>query len=55
MLAAAPSIRVVLGHGPLESQRAVEPTALEPEGEKPILRVPEPEAPQNDLLEGAAP
>ena len=29
--------------------------ALEPEGEKPVLRVLEPEAPQNALLEGAAP
>ena len=32
----------------------MEPTTLEPEGEKPVLRVPEPEAFQNALLEGAA-
>ena len=55
MLVAAPSVGVVLGPWGPESQRAMEPTALEPEGEKPILRVPEPEAPENSLLEGAAP
>ena len=33
----------------------MERTTLEPEGEKPILRVPEPEAPQNAQQEGAAP
>ena len=31
----------------------MEPTALEPEGEKLVLRVTELEAPQNALLEGA--
>ena len=30
-------------------------TTLDTEGEKPVLRVPEPEAPQNALLEGATP
>ena len=33
----------------------MELTTLEPEGEKSVLRVPEPEAPQNAPLEGAAP
>ena len=33
----------------------MEPTALEPKGEKLIVRVPEHEAPQNALMEGAAP
>ena len=55
MLAVTPFIGVVLGYGALKSQRAVEPMELDPEGEKPILRVPEPEAPQKALLEGAAP
>ena len=33
----------------------MELTVLEPEGKKPGLRVPEPEAPQNAPLEGPAP
>ena len=55
VLAAAPSGGAVLGHGALKRQRAVELMALEPKGEKPVLRVPEPKAPQNAPLEGAAP
>ena len=55
VLAAAPSGGAVLGHGGLKRQRAVELMVLEPEGEKPGLRVPEPEAPQNAPLEEAAP
>ena len=33
----------------------MELTVLDPEGEKPGLRVPEPEAPKNAPLEGVAP
>ena len=54
VLITAPSVEVVLGHRALKRQRVVELVALEPVGEKPRLRMPEPKAPQYAPLEGVA-
>ena len=55
VLAAAPFVGAALGAGALKRQRATELTVFDSEGEMPVLRVSEPEAPQYAPLEGAAP
>ena len=55
VLAATSYVKVVLEAEGLKRQRATELLVLEPEGEMPVLRVLEPEAPQYAPLKGAAP